>query len=123
MATAIITSNTNLSQSEFTQRVTQYLQHVTRKYNKMTGRERLQNVMLDIERYARYNDEDGIGVSYGWTAYAVRWSNETLRLNLAPEHALEAMNVRELVHLIHELNEQCPTQIDVTHYLNGKYTR
>ena len=121
MATSILTSNSELTKSEFTQRVTHYLQHVTRKYNKMDGRERMNNVMLDIERYARYNDEDGISITFSWTAHAVRWSYDTLRLNQAPEHALEGMNVRELVQLVHDLHTACPTQIDVTHYLNERY--
>jgi len=121
MSSTILTANSNLSKSDFTERVTHYLQHVTREYNKLPGRERMKNVLLDIERYARYNDGDGIGIAYSWTAYAVRWSYDTLRLNQAPEHALEAMKVRELVGLVHELHANCPTQIDVTHYLNKKF--
>ncbi len=121
MAMAIITANNNFSAVDFTRRVTHYLQHVSRKYNKMAGKDRVKNVLLDIERYARYNDEDGISVTYGWTAYAVRWSIDTLRLNLEPEQSLESMNVRSLVELIHELHVKCPTQIDVTHYLNNKF--
>jgi hypothetical protein len=121
MTTAIIAVNNNLSKVDFIGRVTRYLQPVTRRYNKMAGRERVKSVLLDIERYARYNEEDGISVMYSFTAYAVRWSLDTLRLNLEPEHALEAMNVRELVTFIHELHVNCPTQGDVTKYLNNKF--
>ncbi len=121
MTTTIIEDNSHLSKGEFTQRLVLYLQHVIRKYNNMDGRERMKNVLLDIERYARYNDEEGISVTYGWTAYAVRWSQETLRLNIPVEHVLESMKVREIIQLIHELHTACPTQIDVSHYLNDRY--
>jgi hypothetical protein len=120
MATTLTTNN-SLTKEAFISITTNYLHHVTRRYNKMDGRERLKNVMLDVERYARYNDEDGIGASYGWTAYAVRWSIDTLRLNQAPELALNAMNVRTLLTLVFELHQNCPTQIDVTRYLNSKF--
>ncbi len=122
MSTTLISANRQLSKQEFTARVTAFISKKTiTRYNALSGRERLKNVLLDIERYGKYNDEDGISISYNWTAYAIRWSNDSLRLNLAPEKALEAMTVKELIHLVHELHTACPTQIEVTYALNAKF--
>ncbi len=114
---SILDCNTHLSKEEFTKRVCTFLRPVSRKYNKLSGYERLKNVTLDIERYARWNEEDGIGIPYSWTSYALRWAYSSLRLPQDTEMALDAMNVRKLVELVHTCNEQCPTQGDVLHYL------
>jgi hypothetical protein len=120
--TVLTSANNQLSKQEFASRVTSFLSKKTiTRYNALPGRDRLKNVLLDIERYGKYNEEDGISISYNWTAYAIRWSNDTLRLNLAPEKALEAMKVKELLHLVYDLHRTCPTQIDVTHALNAQF--
>ena len=117
--------NTNdcLSQKAFTTLVCTFLSPVVRRYNKMSGRDRLCRVLEDVQRYARWNEEDGIGSTYGLTAYAVAWSVETLRLNQEVETTLHALNVRGIVVLLATLHEKCATQIEVTHYLNATLSR
>lgn len=115
------TTTATLSKSEFVARTTVFLRPVTRRYNAMSGSARLEAVMRDICRYARYNEPDGIPATYNMVAYAVEWSMTTLRLNHGPEAALRAMKVRDLVGIVYDLHQACATQIEVTYALNKRF--
>lgn len=122
--TTLVSANTDLTRAEFTRRVLAFLRPVSRRYNALEdGRKRLANVLADVQRYARYNEEDGISPVFGQTAYAIEWSVQSLRLNQAPEQALRAMKVREIVALIYDLRKACPTQIEVTYRLNEQFAQ
>lgn len=118
---ATLTATAQLSKTVFVSRMMAFLRPSTRRYNKQSGSARLSNVLADIQRYARYNEEDGIAYTYGNTAYAVEWSVQSLRLNQEAEQALRAMDVRQLVNLVYDLHKACGVQIEVTYRLNEQF--
>lgn len=114
------TTVTSLDRKTFIARVTALMsKREISRYNaaEKTGSYRLINVLNDVQRYARWNEEDGIPSQYGLTAYGIGWVVETGRVNGATHIALKAMSCRELFLLIHRVHEHCANIGQIASYL------
>ncbi len=91
------------------------------RYNKVaaTSSDRLNGVLADVQRYVRYNEEDGIPAAYGLTAYGLGWSIETGRINGQTHIALKAMTTRRLLALVQDLHSHCANMGEMPAYLMG----
>lgn len=115
-----LTSTTTLIRKDFIARMTAFItKREASRYNaaEPTSSYRLTHVLNDVQRYARYNEEDGIPSVYGLTAYGIGWAVETGRVNGATHIALKAMSVRDLLTLIHQVHAHCPIMSDIPAYL------
>lgn len=118
MATTI----TTLDPKTFTSHVTAFIgKREISRYNaaEKSGSYRLSHVLGDVQRYARYNEEDGIPSQYGLTAYGISWSIDTGRVNGATHIALKAMSVRDLLTLIQRVHTHCANMGEIPAYLMG----
>jgi hypothetical protein len=88
-----------------------------------TSSTRLNRVLGDVARYAKYNEEDGLPRSYHEACYGIQWSVQTMRLSAVTEIALRAMKVRELLVLIHEVQQSCKVMGEVPDYLDSRFAR
>jgi hypothetical protein len=70
--------------------------------NALRGRDRVQSLVAPVERAARSGQ---IEYDYGQSAYGLSWSLTSGRLNAETANTIEAMDVRQLCELIHDLKE------------------
>lgn len=113
---------TTLTRSEFTARVTAFIgkREISRlNAGSPSSSYRLERVLDDVSRYARYNEQDGIPAEYGNTAYGIAWAVQTGRINGLTHMALKAMSVRELFILIHKAHTTCANMGEIPAYLMG----
>jgi hypothetical protein len=116
------TTLTALDRKSFVTRVTAFIgKREISRYNagESFSSYRLEHVLADVQRYARYNEEDGIPSQYGLTAYGIGWAIETGRINGVTHIALKAMSVRELLILVHKVHEACANMGEIPAYLMG----
>lgn len=108
----------SLDRSTFVSRAAAF---IGARYNKVaaTSSDRLNGVLADVQRYARYNEEDGIPSSYGLVAYGLAWTIETGRVNGQTHIALKAMPVRRLLALVYALSANCANMGEYARYLMG----
>ena len=116
------TTTTALDQKTFISRVTAFItKREISRYNAAshTSSYRLITVLNDVQRYAKYNEEDGIPAQYAQTAYGIGWAIETGRINGVTHIALKAMSVRELLILINRVHVACNNMGEVPAYLHS----
>lgn len=109
-----------LTSSLFTSRILTFItRREVSRYNagEKTGSYRLTHVLADVQRYARYNEEDGIPAAYGLTAYGIAWAIETGRINGATHIALKAMTVATLLKLIYKVHSHVTNMGEIPAYL------
>ncbi len=107
-----------LDRKAFTERVLSFIgTSRIRAYNTQGGSYRLEHVLEDVMRYAKYQEEDGIPYVYNQAAYGIAWSVKTGRINGTSHVALKNMPVRKLVQLVYDVNEHCAHMGEVPAYL------
>ena len=109
-----------LTKSEFTARITAFIgKREISRYNagSPSSSYRLEHVLGDVQRYARYNEEDGIPAVFGTTAYGIAWVIETGRVNGTTHIALKAMRVRDLLTLIYKVHTNCTNMGEIASFL------
>lgn len=112
----------SLTRQEFLTRMTAFIgKREISRYNAASPNSsyRLEHVLADVQRYAKYNEEDGIPSQYSLTAYGIAWTIETGRINGQTHIALKAMSVRDLFILIHKVHEHCANMSEIASYLMG----
>lgn len=120
MTTTLTATTPSLIRKDFIARMTAFItKREASRYNaaEPTSSYRFTHVIDDVQRYARYNEEDGIPVQYGLTAYGIGWAVETGRVNGATHIALKAMSVRDLLILIHQVHAHCANMGEIAAYL------
>lgn len=118
MATTLTKSE--LSLQEFSKRVRGFLgTKRIRDYNALpqTASGRLTGVLGDMQRYARYNEEDGISYLYEQVCYGILWSVETGRVNGATHVALKALKVADLIRLVFEAQRKTSVLAEMPAFL------
>lgn len=94
-----------------------------RSLARMDGRERLRALVGEMERRARWRLEDGgIECAYDAATYGLSWVLVTGRLNRVATCAIEELDLRGQLKLIHELTENCQHQGEYAAYLMEKYS-
>lgn len=105
---------TSTTKAMFVKDVLSYIN--VRALNRMADAKRLTEVLSRVQRLS-----DAVTPHQAMVAYAVEWSVQSLRLSQEAEQALLAMNVRQLVGLVYDLQKICTLQIEVTYKLNAMY--
>lgn len=117
-----MTTTTELTQKEFSARVKAFISaKYIRQYN--ASPTRLTEVLSHIQRFARYNEEDGIPYFYENTCYSIGWAVETGRVNGTVHMTLKALNVTEIINLVWDVAKHAPLTCNVPAYLIGRYTK
>jgi hypothetical protein len=123
--TTISTTTTTLDKKVFTARVRAFIsQKYITKYNAAEAHSdyRFNHVIEDIQRFARYNEEDGIPFSFENICYGIRWAVMTGRVNAQTVLAMRALKVSELIALVYEVGTKFDTIVEIPAYLMKKYT-
>jgi hypothetical protein len=119
-------STATLDKKVFTARVRAFIsaKYIT-KYNAAEAHSdyRFNHVIGDIQRFAKYNEEDGIPFHYENICYGILWSVNTGRLSGQVVLAMRALKVAQLIALVHEVGEKFDTIVDIPMYLNKKYAQ
>ena len=119
------TTATVLSKKDFNTRVVSFIgkREISRlNAGEPHGSYRFDHTLETIQRYARYNEEDGIPYSFENICYGIRWSVETGRVGAQAVLAMRALKVSELIALVHEVGSKFDTIGDIPAYLIRKYT-
>lgn len=114
-------TTTELTQKEFSRRVKAFISaKYIRQYN--ASPTRLTQVLSHIQRFARYNEEDGISYLYENVCYSIGWALETGRVSGVVHMAIKALSVADLIALIWDVAREAPLTCNVPAYLISRYT-
>jgi hypothetical protein len=121
-----MTTTSTLTKKEFTARVRAFISEKTiTQYNSFVGQRatyRFERTIDDIQRYARYNEEDGIPYNFENICYGIVWAIRTGRVNAQTVLAMRAMKVGQLIALVYEVGTKFDTIAEIPAYLIHKYT-